>query len=106
MAELADVARRLEHLGDALETGKLTMNDLAPWIQALRHKQDQLEAAREELKGLCANRRAELSDLELVVHYVEDLRNLLDQSPLVEQKTFICSFIKVVRVTNSEAVLI
>ena len=67
---------------------------------------NQLEANREELKGQCANRRAELSNLGLVVHYIEDLQNLLDQSPLTEQKAFIRSTVKEVRVTDKEAELI
>jgi uncharacterized protein involved in exopolysaccharide biosynthesis len=36
LAEIADVQRRLGRLHDALETGKLSLNELAPRIQALR----------------------------------------------------------------------
>ncbi len=34
--EIADVKRRLEKLYDALETGKVSLDDLAPHIQQLR----------------------------------------------------------------------
>jgi len=104
-AELEDVNRRLERLYDSLETGKLSINDLAPRIQSLRHHQDQLEATREEILELQAGPRAELADIELLVKCVEDLRNLLAQGSLAEQKAFIHSFVKAITVADSEMVL-
>ena len=47
--------------------------------------------------------QVELADLKLVEHYAEDLRNLLSESSLAEQKAFIRGFIKEIRVTNREA---
>ena len=104
-AEMADVHRRLGRLYDALETGKLTLNDLAPRIQALRHQEDQLQAARLELEELLTERRIELADETVVRSYVEDLREVLTNSPLPEQKAFIRSFVKEVRVTGKEVLL-
>jgi len=72
--EIADVHRRLGRLYDALETGKLTLNDLAPRIQALRHQEDQLQAARLELEELLTERKIQLADEKVVRSYVEDLR--------------------------------
>jgi hypothetical protein len=103
--ELDDSNRRLDCLYDSLESGELGINDLAPRIQKLRHQQDQLEAAREELKESLAERHTELADVEFVVKYVEDLRNLLSHSSLAEQKAFIRSFVKEVTVVNNEAML-
>lgn len=104
-AEIADVHRRLGRLYDALETGRLTLNDLAPRIQALRHQEDQLQAARLDLEELLAERKIQLADEKVVRSYVEDLREVLTNSPLPEQKAFIRSFIKEVRVTGKEALL-
>ncbi len=42
--EIADVDHRLERLYDALETGKIQLADLAPRIQQLRQRQEQLQA--------------------------------------------------------------
>jgi hypothetical protein len=42
--EVADVTQRLDRLYDALETGKIKLEDLAPRIQQLRIRQEQLEA--------------------------------------------------------------
>ena len=104
--EIAEVHRRLERLYDALETGKLSMNDLAPRIQTLRSREDQLQAARLDLDDALAQRKIELVDADVVRSYVENLRDVLSDSSLVEQKAFIRSFVKEVRVTGKEVLLI
>ena len=98
--ELAETERRLDRLYDALETGKLSLNDLAPRIQTLRQRQNQLQAARCQVEELLTNRRMQLADMEIVMRYVEDLRGLLSQGSLSEQKAFIRSFVKEVGVTG------
>ena len=67
-SELDDVKRRLGKLYDALETGALTMHDLAPRIQWLRHRQDQLEAARAEVQEQTNSRKRELMDAGTIVN--------------------------------------
>jgi len=104
-SEIDNVNQRLERLYDALETGSLQLADLAPRIQRLRQRQEQLNAARLELENLLSDRKVELADLETVENYVEDLRNLLEESPLAERKSFIKSFVREVRVTGSEVLL-
>jgi site-specific DNA recombinase len=103
--EIADVDRRLERLYDALETGKIQLADLAPRIQQLRQRRDQLQATRWEMERQLSDRRVELADAETVASYVADLRNLLNESSLAERKTFIRSFVKEVKVTGDEALL-
>lgn len=46
-----------------------------------------------------------LADEKVVRSYVEDLREVLRNSPLPEQKAFICSFFKEVKVTGQEVLL-
>jgi len=104
-AELAGVNRRLGRLYDALEMGKVSLDDLSPRIQHLRHRQDQLRAAREELGGVLAQRRVALDDVREIVKYVDDMRALLQEGSLAEQKTFIRSFVKEIIVGGNEAVL-
>ncbi len=103
--EIADVDRRLERLYDALETGKIQLADLAPRIQQLRQRRDQLQATRWEMEQQLSDRRVELADAETVASYVADLRDLLNESSLAERKTFIRSFVKEVKVTGDEALL-
>jgi len=65
----------------------------------------QLQAAKWELEALLSDRKMELADLETVTRYVEDLRDLLNESSLVERKAFIRSFVKEVKVTGDEVLL-
>jgi site-specific DNA recombinase len=95
----------LERLYDALETGKIQLADLAPRIKKLRQRQEQLQATRWEMEQQLSDRRVELADAETVAGYVADLRDLLNESPIAERKTFIRSFVKEVKVTGNEALL-
>ena len=105
VAELTDVHRRLDSLNEALETKMLSIEDLAPRIQALRHREDQLQAAKLDLEKAFTERKIALADADLVQKYAEDLRELLNSSPLVERRTFIRSFVKDIEVTGNEVLL-
>ena len=103
--EIADVDRRLERLYDAVETGKIQLADLAPRIQQLRQRREQLQAAKWELEQQLSDRRVELADAETVACCVADLRNSLSDSSLAERKSFIRSFVKEVKVTGDEVLV-
>ena len=103
--ELVETRQRLGRLYDALETGKIDLEDLSPRIHELRQRQKQLEASRLELEAHLSGRRVELADLGLVTEYVEDLRNVLTYSSIAEQRAFIRSFVKEVKVTGNEVLL-
>ena len=55
---------------------------------------------------MLTNRRVQLADMEMVMGYVEDLRGLLSQRSLSEQKAFIRSFVKEVRITGKDVLII
>jgi len=103
--DIVDVSRRLERLYDALETGRIQLADLAPRIQQLRQRQEQLQATRLELEQELSDRRVELADAETVAQCVVDLRNTLSESSLAERKSFVRSFVKEVKVTGDEVLL-
>jgi len=103
--EITGVNQRLERLFDALETGSLRLADLAPRIKRLREHQEQLHMTKLELENLLSDKKVELADTETVKNYVVDLHNLLEESTLVERKSFIKSFVKEVRVTGTEALM-
>ena len=63
-AELADVRKRLEKLYEAIETSELTLEVLSPRIMSLRHREEQLEAAREDAETQLEQRRVELPNTE------------------------------------------
>jgi len=50
--EITGINSRLEKLYDALETGKIGLDDLSPRIQQLRHRQEQLQSQKWELEAL------------------------------------------------------
>ena len=104
-AELADVERRLGRLYEALETGKLALADLAPRIQALRQRQEQLQQARQEIQDGTRDKRREMLDLRAVTAYVNDLRAVLTEGSLGEQKGFIKSFVREIVVSPTHALL-
>ena len=51
------------------------------------------------------DRRVELASPEIVKSYVDDLRNLLNNSSLAERRAFIRSFVEEVKVTGDEVLL-
>ena len=104
-AELADVESRLENLYEALETKQLTMDALSPRILSLRHRQDQLTAAREEAVGLLEQRRVELPGTEEIKGYVANFREFLQEGTFPDRKALIRNFVEGIEVTGDEAVL-
>ena len=100
-----DVNHRLERLYDAIETGKINLDELVPRIRELRSRQEQLQLRRIEIENQMSDRKVELADLETISCYVDDLHDLLKEGSLLERRIFIRSFVKEVRVTGDEAVL-
>ena len=85
---------RLTKLFDALETGKLELEDLAPRIKELRGAIERLEERREELLEARHSREVFQVDKETVLSYVRDLQQVLETGSLSEQKTFLAGVIK------------
>jgi DNA invertase Pin-like site-specific DNA recombinase len=101
-AQLAEVDSRLGKLYDALETGEFNGGELAPRIRALFEKRAQLQQAKAEAEEALRYRTIELADPEVVREYVEDLKALLEESSIVEQKAFLKSFVERIEVDDSE----
>lgn len=55
-----------------------------------------------ELEGVVSQKKIELASPEIVKRYVEDLRQFIDSSEVMERKSFIKSFVKEIRVTENE----
>ena len=104
-AELGDVRKRLERLYEALETSELTLEVLSPRIFSLRHREEQLEAAREAAATQLEQRRVELPTSEEIKEYVSDFREFLKEGTFPERKALIRNFVEGIEVTGDEAVL-
>jgi site-specific DNA recombinase len=104
-AELNEVKIKLSKLYGALETGKLSLDDLAPRIKELRTRQDELSKARIQTEADIVAQGAIHVDAEVVKSYAEDLKNLLQEANITESKAFLRSFIKRVEINNRQAVI-
>ena len=104
-AELGDVRKRLERLYEALESSELTLEVLSPRIFSLRHREEQLEAAREEAETKLEQRRVELPTTEEIKGYVADFREFLREGTFPERKALIRNFVEGIEVVGDEATL-
>ena len=104
-AELGEVQSRLQRLYEALETSELTMEALSPRILSLRHREEQLEAAREDAATQLEQRRVELPTTEEIKGYVADFREFLQEGTFPERKALIRNFVEGIEVTGDEATL-
>lgn len=100
-----DTNQRLGRLYDAIETGKIGLEDLSDRIRELRGQQDLLQARRMEIEALMSDRQVESIDLATMTGYITELQEILGQGTLTERRAFIRSFVQEVRVTGNEAVM-
>ena len=92
--EIRQNRARLAKLFDALETGKLELEDLAPRIKELRRAIECLEERREELLEARQSREVFQVNKETVLSYVRDLKKVLETGSLSERKAFLAGVIK------------
>jgi site-specific DNA recombinase len=103
---MEEVDSRLGKLCDALETGEFKGGELAPRIKALFQKKEDLQQASSEAEEALRDRTIELADAGVVKAYVEDLRALLEESSIMEQKAFLKSFVQRIEVGDSDVKVI
>ena len=104
-SELSDVDSRLENLYQVLETKQLPLEVLSPRILALKSRQDQLAAAREDAESQLEQRRAELPTSKEIKGYVADFRELFLEGTFPERKALIRNFVQGIKILDDEAVL-
>ena len=104
-AELGDIKQRLTRHYEALEAGKLTLDDLGSRIHELREREKALQVTKWELEALVSTSKVQLANEQSVKESSEDLRKLLKSSPICETREFIRSFLKEVKVTSDKVVL-
>lgn len=103
--QITGLKKRLDKLYQALESGALDMNDLAPRIKELRGQIETLETRRSELLDDNTSSQGYGMTLEEVKKYTQDLKLLLSKGTLMERKSFIRSFVKRIEIKD-KAVLI
>ena len=68
-------------------------------------RQEQLHSRRVEIESQISDKKVELADLETIYSDVDDLHSLLKEGTLIEKRSFIRSFIKLVEVKDDKAEL-
>jgi site-specific DNA recombinase len=102
---LGALQTRLGKLYDALETGKLTIDDLAPRIRQLKAEIDSLQATRSDMARKMDDARPALLDEKMIVAYSKDLKQILGKGTIIEQKSFLRSFIRRIEVHKDKIVI-
>ena len=102
---IVDAAARLDRLYNALETGKISIDVLAPRIRELKERQDKLQARKDELHMLLTGEEAEVASQQEVAECATDFKELLQEGSLVERKAFVRSFVNEVRVTGEQVLV-
>lgn len=104
-SEIVDAAGRLDRLYDALETGKISLDVLAPRIRELKERQDRLQARKDDLIMLLTGEKAQMATQQEVAECAADFRELLQEGSLVERKAFVHSFVNEVKVTGDQVLV-
>jgi len=101
-SQIAEVDSRLGKLYDALETGKFKSGELAPRIKILFERKEQLQQAKADVEEALSFNNSDVTDPQLVRCYTDDLRSLLSESCITEQRSFLKSFVEKIDVDDSE----
>ncbi len=103
--ELNDVKLRLSRLYDALETNKLSLDDISPRIKELRSRQEELSKARVLTESEMVVKGVGHIDVKIVKSYAEDLKSLLQWSDFTQSKAFLHSFVKRIEIDGDKVVI-
>ena len=104
--QLKTIDKRMKKLYEAIETGKLSLELIAPRLNDLHKDKNALLAEYSGIKQQL-EQDIELPQLteNTVKAAVKELKYFLSTSPLIEQRSFIKSFVKKISVNLSEAEL-
>lgn len=97
-ARLEDLRARLHMLYGALETGQLTVDDLAPRIKELRIQIEEFEERRDSIDKARTG-KVSLTRTQVLAQ-VRDFQQLLESASFLEQKSFLRSFIKRIEIPH------
>ena len=89
-----DINDRLGRLYDAIEMGKLSLDELAPRIHELKSQKDRLDKSRIQDEVDTILHHSHVLDMSAVKEYVADLKELLGEADNTERKAFLRSFVR------------
>jgi site-specific DNA recombinase len=92
--QIDEINTRLGRLYDAIETGKLSLDELAPRIKELKLQKDQLNESRIQTEADSILQHSRVLDTNAIKEYVDDLKALLDEADNARCKTILRSFVR------------
>ena len=105
-SELEDVKKHLGRIWHFIgATDDVEMADAADHIREQRDRQERLEDAAAAARAVLAQRRSVLDDANTIAAYAREMGDFLNESELIERKTFIESFIKEIVVMPGDALI-
>ena len=102
-SELNNVRQRLTRLYDALETGKLSLDDLSPRIREQRSREADLSKMRLQIEAEMLATGPTHVDAKIIKEHARDLKEILAETDLGKSKAFLRSFIKRVTIDGTQA---
>jgi chromosome segregation ATPase len=102
-SELNNVRQRLTRLYDALETGKLSLDDLSPRIKEQRSREADLNKMRLQIEAEMLTQGPTYVDAKIIKEHARDLKAIFEETDLARSKAFLRSFIKRVTIDGTQA---
>jgi predicted nuclease with TOPRIM domain len=103
--DLNDVRLKLRRLYDAVETGKLSLDDLAPRIKEHRERESDLSKARLQLEAELLVKGPAYVNAEAIKSHATDLKAILADADLTMSKMFLKTFIKRIEVNGDDVTI-
>ncbi len=107
--QLEQIEKRLENVQQkllkyftAFEKGAMTDEDAAPRIRDLRAEQTTLQRAKDEAIAELEDDEPQQLDSEQILSYAMDLKDLLSNGSLIQQRIFLRSFIRRIDFTKGQ----
>ena len=102
-AQIEEMDSRLGKLYDALETGEFKGGELAPRIQALFQKKEELQQTKADTEEALRYQAVDMAAPQVVRECVDNLRGLLERSSIIEQRGFLKSFVDRIEVVTQKS---
>lgn len=100
--QITDKNPRLHNLYDAIESGKLDVDNINSRIKQLREDIEELEKGEHDIEYKMQNTEIKQIDFNTVINYVKELKPLLQKGSIEERRLFISSFVAGVTVNYPE----
>ena len=92
--EAESIEQKLGHMYDALESGSVDIDDLAPRLKELRARQRELDEKKDEALDEMNQRDDSLPDAMAFRHHLGELKEILQSASFLERKSLLGSFIR------------